>query len=215
MPIRLRSVEDFAKEAGGKKKALELLKKQNIRVLDGYFDERRLEAALSEPAWLKDRRREWNLSPTSGLGAIKQLLDPLKVDIVEHECRGSQWLTLQREKQNKPRRSTVKVYYKGGLSNGNRGTKVRFDIWNFLRDDAPDYYLCMCFEGPRAWVLDPQELAQRWATIQYAANPGFYRDDNGFFIPFNSLDHEGGHLAVSLSINDTRLGLNAASQLGL
>lgn len=208
MPIRLRSVDDFAKEVGGKKKAKQILSDKGIRIIDGFFDERRLEAAFAEPAWLRNRRKAWSLSHTSGLGAVKYLMDPLKINIIEHECRGAQWLMLQ---GSSGKRNFVKMYYKGTLTHSM--TVGRFEIRNFLRSNAPSHFLCVAFPLPHAWVLEAKELTKRWHALKKMGR--FEQDEDGFHIPYGAEDHEGGFLGITLRTTQGEYTLDDASKLGI
>lgn len=208
MGIKLRTVDDFAEEVGGKAVAKQMLSDRGIRVISGFFDDRRLQAAFSEPRWLRDRRKGWSLSHTSGLGAVKHWMDPLKINIVEHECRGSQWLMLQGPSGS---RNFVKMYYKGRLSA--RGTAARFEIRNFLRENAPTHFLCTSFEGPHLWAITTKELTKRWHDLQKAKQ--FAIDSNGFSIPYGGEDHPGGFLGITFHVDKGKHILDNPTKIGI
>jgi hypothetical protein len=168
--IRLRSVSDLAAELKvSPKAAQQRLSDLGIRVIGDMFDQIRFEAALAEPQWLRDKRNAWTLTPRTGLGAVKHILDPLGVVMVEHECRGAQYLMLRRMVgPARNRLSGVKVfckmYYKGQFVSDKKHTAA-FDIVNFMGDSAPRIYLGMCFEGPMLWAFDTAQLCKIYRKL--------------------------------------------------
>lgn len=209
MGIKLRSVEDLAKELDRTQVSTQkFLFDQGIRVVDGFFNQQRLDAASLEPAFVTKRRQGWGLSHASGLGAIKFLLDPLKVDIVEHECRGAQWLMLRGPKL---KRNRVKVYYKGKLNN--YGKSAQFQIRNFLREGAPTHFLCVSFDGPHAWAISSRELTKKWDLL--LEQDTFEKDDEGFHIPYGGDEHPGGFLGVTFKVDIGRHVLTTPAKIGV
>jgi hypothetical protein len=209
MAIRLRTVDNLAKEVGGRKSALALLAEKGVRVINDTFDDNRLEAAYAEPRWLHTRRQDWSLSHHSGLGAVKYLLDPLKVNIVQHECRGSQWLMLEGPSR---RRQFVKMYYTGKMT-GTANPAANFQIRNFLREDAPNFYVLMSFEGPHIWSVPSRKLAEMWRLLKRTRKPS--ESDEGFSVPAGLNEHKFGALNVYLHADDRRFKLDALKRVGL
>jgi len=222
--IRLRPVEDLAKELKrDKKQTLAHLNALGVKVVDGFFDTVRFEAAVGEPQWLRNKRNEWSLSPRTGLGAVKHLLDPLGVIIIEHECRGSQYLMLRSGgpsitgrsgsagKGLGSKKSFCKMYYKGTFISQRTNKTVSFDINNFKKDDAPDYYVCMCFEGPLMWVFSKDALLEAHASLRRSGY-GKYVDE--MTISQSQLEREFG--GIHALVNDKSSSLLVdAKQLGL
>jgi hypothetical protein len=200
------SVAAYAKQVGGKKEARRVLRQEGIKVIAEMFDPQMLEAAHNTPLWLSKTRRSWGLSHTTGLGAVKHELDPLKINITQHVCRGPQWLMLQGPSN---RKTFVKMYYKGALSA--RSGTAHYRITNFLRDNAPDYYLCACFEGPHLWAISAKVLKKKWDNIRATAANAI----PGFRIPVGREGHEGGVLTITFRVDKADYVLDAPAKLGL
>lgn len=207
--ILWQSVKELALHVGGKTTARKLLKEKGIVVVDGMYDSRRLDAAMNEPAWLRTKRNNWSLSHTSGLGAVKYVLDPLKINTVEHECRGSQWLMLEGPKKN---RQFVKMYYTGRmLSLGIQ----KFELRNFLREDASEYYLCAGFDGPHLWAISARTLARQWHEANELGSQQ-YLSQLGFYVPPGAENHPGGHIQMRVRADQNDdFFLNNTEKIGL
>ena len=225
--IRLRQVEDLAKEIKrDQKQTLAHLNELGVKVIDGFFDSVRFEAAVSEPQWLREKRNAWSLSPRVGLGAIKHLLDPLGVIMVEHECRGSQYLMLRRAgpsiAANASKKTTAgtglgtqkvlcKLYYRGAFLSTRAHKTAAFDIHNFLRADAPATYLGVCFEGPMMWAFSKRELVSVHTQLS-KREYGDRKWDLGISAAQQDREFGGVHALVN---ERSRWLLTDASQLGL
>jgi hypothetical protein len=201
MPRKLRAVSDLAAEVGDIKKARKILFNAGIKPVADYFDQSRLDIAVNEPQWHRSRNKAWSLSSKAGLGAMKYMLDPLKIDIMSHECKRSQWLTLQGPNRS---RSYVKVHYKGkGSYDG-----AAFQLRGFLYEDAPEYYFLICFEGPWAWVVSRSKCRSIWTKLKK-----HNKTEEG---PFWIIDpkHPGGHLGMYFQSNNKSYNLTL-KRLGL
>jgi hypothetical protein len=236
MGIRLRQVEDLAKELkSDKKQTLARLTNLGVKVIDGYFDAVRFEAAVQEPSWLRGKRNEWSLSPRTGLGAVKFLLDPLGISIVEHECRGSNYLMLRRDlsagvkgamansargkvaavvsagSRLSEKKVFCKMYYKGTFSSNKKHKVCAFEINNIKHELAPDYYLGMCFEGPLLWAFDRDDMLEYHAKLKKSEYGKVY---DGLSISADQANRELG--GVHALVDELSLWLlKDAKQLGL
>jgi len=211
--IRVRTVESLASALKKDNKTVRVqLKTLGIAVVDDCYDHVRYEAALNEPNWLRNKRAEWSLNHFSGLGAIKYLLDPLKVNIVAHECRGSQYLMLRGSSGAK---TYCKVYYSGTLLSSKSRSLGYFHINNFLREEARDaftHYMCVSFEGPHAWVFPKNTLCNVYNMLREKEYGAVHHE---LTIASSQQDREYGGLCASVGTENSKWLLKAAKQLGL
>jgi hypothetical protein len=204
MTIRLRRVDALATEL--KKSATDvkkMLSAKGIVVVDGYYDGGLFDAVFKEPALLGRKRVEWGLSHRLGLGAVKYLMDPLGIRIVVHDCKATQYLMLRRSSKN--------VYVNWRYANEpTTASCCVFGVRNFLRDNAPNYYLFTCFDGPIGWVVPTKAMVAAWTTLK-ANGP----DDTSIFsIPTGFEEHEGGSLFIQLDLTSSKYELKDHKQLG-
>jgi hypothetical protein len=211
--VRVRTVESLASALKKDVKTVRVhLKTLGVVIVDGCYDHVRYEAALNEPNWLRNKRTEWSLSHSSGLGAIKYLLDPLKINIVAHECRGSQYLMLRGPSGS---RTFCKVYYTGSLLATRTKQYGYFHINNFLRNgerDVHTHYMCVSFEGPFAWVLSKTKLADTHAVLSGKGHGTYHQE---LTIAAHQQDREHGGVRAMLDVENSKWLLKSAKQLDL
>ncbi len=203
MGIRIRRVSELAKEINKSvEDTTKLLSARGIVVIDGYFDKGLFEALYNEPSLLTRKRTDWGLSHRLGIGAVKYLLDPLGIRIVVHDCRGTQWLVLRSDSKN----VLVRWQYANDFT---AGTWCAFSVRNFLRPNAPPYYLFTVFNGPHAWAISTRTLVVAWNKLHENEEK-----HDIFKIPDGFEEHEGGALSVSLTASSNKFELKDKKQLG-
>ena len=64
------------------------------------------------------------------------------------------------------RKAFCKMYYKGSFGQHRKHKVASFNINNFLHENAPEYYLGMCFEGPLLWAFSKAELIDVYRKLK-------------------------------------------------
>lgn len=156
MAVDVRTVAQLSEQLRRPEKAvLATLNELGVVVVDGLYNHGRYEAALTEPKWLRNKRNEWSLSHATGLGAIKYILDPLKINIVQHHMCGPNFLMLEGASR---KRAWVKVHYRNTWIKQKSRNTAHFECKGFGADDAPEHYLFVCLEEPMAWHFTRTQL---------------------------------------------------------
>jgi hypothetical protein len=154
--FQLREVKDLAEELGSLAEARAKLKLRGIEIWDGYYNHGAYLAVDSEPDTTNIRKsikKYWTLAPTDGVGAIKHLIDAIGLDITLHQWHQTNWVMVRNERGQ---RQQVKVYSTQRYTN--RHGRANFGVSGFLTPQAPAYYMFVCYEGPRAWVVPRKQL---------------------------------------------------------
>jgi len=162
--MEITTVKEFAKTQRLRADDVRRLIKQcGVRVVDQRFDGDRLRDALARYDTNYTAGKGMHLAPTTGLGAIKHLLDRLDVEIVQHETRRSQWLSL--------RHNNICLYYKVQYRSkaARLGLRVGlppvcdFTITGTHPDDPqyavqpfPDRFLFVCYKPLCLWAITPR-----------------------------------------------------------
>lgn len=129
---------------------------------------------MLEPQWLVKRRNNCALDPMEGLGALKFLLDPLKVDIIQHRYVGVNYVSLRRHKKKS---KEFKLYTRSKMGQYN----ASFVVTNFMYQDSPQQYLFMALRPePILWAASQDMLMdahEELITADLYENPypGAYR----------------------------------------
>jgi hypothetical protein len=191
MYVKIRKVDELCTELVRPLPAVKaMLADLGVTVIDGYYDHARYESALAEPGWLRGKRKEWTLSHSTGLGAVKYVLDPLKISIVSHDMRGvNQYLTLQTPKRT---RHLCKLLYRNSWMPVKSKKVAAFNVKGFCHDHAPLDYLFVCIEGPLAWHLKRDEMRLQWRTL--SKEPAKYVQGLQCSWGDRQLSHGGLHL---------------------
>ena len=172
--MRVIALKDYASRVGGMKVARSNLKRFGIPA-DEFLDERILEACEKAPPNTNIGR--WppeflTLSPTEGVGAMVHLFHQAKLDVVAHIYVGVNHLIVRNE-AGQMRHCKCYTSSKGKT----------FYISGYLREDAPEYYVFVSFNGPRAWaipratILEAEEKrtqSQRTAELHPQLNRSLY-----------------------------------------
>ena len=207
--IDIRSVKSLAEELKRPEAAVRTtLKDLGVVVIDGHYNHDRYLAAYSEPTWLRNKRNEWSLSHDKGLGAVKYILDPLKVNIVQHDMSQANYLMLEGPSRV---RSFVKLHFRNSWVVQKDRLSVCFDCKGFT-DETQEYQHVMfvCIEGKTAWAFSRQQLISYYNFLRNA--PPSYTD--GVICRWNDRTSPNGGLHFWLN-DDCPSLLTDKSQLGL
>lgn len=172
MSRQMQSVRDLAAVVGGMPEARALLAQAGISAVGDLYDSSALEAMRREPLNTNIGRKKkdrFTLAETDGIGAMKAVCDAADLDIVRHVYCGMNYLTVANAKKQ---RRVVKVYTRARM--GLIEKHADFTICGFLREDAPKYYMLMCFEGPIAWVIKQTDLVKAWSKLSAGGLPEDY-----------------------------------------
>lgn len=156
MPFELREVEDLAETLGSDAIAHKELKRRGIPVWDGLYNHGAFVAFDHEPRRTNiasKNKAYWTMAETDGLGSIKAILDKLDLDIALHQYHRTNWITAR---NSVGKRTQLKVYVTQKYLN--RNERAAFTLSGFLKPSAPDYFMCVCFQGSRAWVVSKKRL---------------------------------------------------------
>ena len=164
MYVKVRSLDELCAELKKKPQVVRsMLADLGVTIIDGFYDHARYESALAEPSWLRNKRKEWTLSPTTGLGAIKHALDPLKMTIVSHDMRGpNQYITIRDDKHQ---RHLCKVLYRNNWMPLKTSRVASFYVRGFMHEHAPDTYLMVCIEQPCIWMFKRTFMQSQFAKL--------------------------------------------------
>lgn len=157
MPFEMRAVDELAEQLGGVAAAKRELKKRGVLIWEDMYNHGAYQAYESEPKRtnLNANKKEFStLAETDGFGAMKGLLDKIGLDITLHQYHRTNWLMLR---NSQGARQNVKVYVTQRFTN--RHGRATFTASGFLTPQAPNYYMFVCFEGPRAWVISRRKLS--------------------------------------------------------
>ena len=165
--IDIRSVGALAEELKRPEAAVRnTLKDLGVVVIDGNYNHDRYLAAFSEPSWLRNKRNEWSLSHDGGLGAVKYILDPLKINIVQHEMSRANYLMLEGPGRL---RHFVKLQYRNKWVKQKDRSSVCFDCKG-LTDETQgnQYFMFVCIEGKMAWAFSRNQLISYYNFLRTA-----------------------------------------------
>lgn len=166
MPVQVRAVDALCSDLKMKLPGVkQILADLGVTIIDGYYDHSRYESALNEPSWLRNKRREWSLSHTTGLGAVKHLLDPLKVNIVAHDFRGpNNYITIETANR---KRYWCKLCFRNSWAKCTTKEVASFFVRGFNEEFVPEHYLLMCVEGNLAWHFSRDFLRKSWDELRH------------------------------------------------
>lgn len=232
MSFELRDIAELAEELGGLTAAKAELKRRGIELWDGFYNHGAYQSVLVEPKATNitaKQKQYWTLSEIDGIGAIKQLSDSLGLDIVLHQFHQTNWVMLRNARGQ---RQQVKVYSTQRYMN--RHGRAQFTVAGFLTGQAPGYYMFMCYEGPRAWVVTRKQLiglhkecfSKTGKDIRHSIVKPTKDDPEGIRTSFSIPRHHRlkrearnedqikGHLSITFDPED-EFRLIKATQLGL
>jgi hypothetical protein len=208
VPVDVRSVDALSKQLErSPKQILATLSEMGVVVVDGLYNHTRYEAALSEPKWLRNKRNEWSLSDNTGLGAIKYVLDPLKINIVQHDMRVVNYLMLEGPSR---KRQFVRVHYRNNWIKQKTRLSCCFETTGFQEDTAPLHTLFVCIEGRVIWHFSRKELREYASHLSVGA-PRYL---DGVTSRWNDREREDGRLHFWLD-EDCASVLTSCSSLGI
>ena len=211
--FQLRKFNDLVEEMGSATKAHARLKAAGEVVRNGYYDHGALDALDYMPKVTnigKSSKHFFTLSPTDGIGAIKEKVEAADLDLHRH-LPATHSLQLRNKKLQL---QTVKLYQRNYASNGRFAAS--FSVTGFLRDTAPEYYLCVCYEAEEeyanVWALNKPLLTA--AHKRAVAAGGIHQKAPQFRVGKDHLDDLNGRMQVICRPDDNNI-LTTASQFGL
>ena len=203
----IASFESFVNEIGTVRKAQSILDKAQIRVVNGYFDRRRLNEALAAPPSVTKHKFDWGISLAEGVGAMKYCVDKAGLRIVSHRYTNVNHLTLANRRNQQ---EFVKVYTQRKMHGPDKNL-CHFTFTGFVAENTPRYYLMVCFEDPVAWVIDTDEVYETWKKIKSKR----LKNPENMKIPNRKWDHEWGCLQMTFNSKSSEYVLDGPEKIGL
>lgn len=154
--FELRDIKDLAEELGSEPKARAELRRRGIDLFNGMYNHGAFSAVDLEPkrSNIKSKdKSQSTLAECNGVGAVKYICDKIGLDLTLHEDRQANWYMVRNGKG-------LHRYFKcySAQRYANRAERAQFQTSGFLTADAPQYYMFVCYQGPRAWVATRKQL---------------------------------------------------------